>query len=136
MSLFERIFATQAGWAVIALRLSLGVIFFMEGTKKLYGWFDGGGWASTCQYFTQLGVPFPEVTAFFVGYTELLGALGILVGLLTRLAAFGIGCTMVVAILTAHLGGGWEYPLTVLASCIALVFLGAGNLSIDQKISS
>jgi uncharacterized membrane protein YphA (DoxX/SURF4 family) len=42
MGLFKRIFATQATWAVFALRFSLGVVFFLEGTKKLYGWFDGG----------------------------------------------------------------------------------------------
>ena len=135
MNILKRVFATQASWSVLALRLSLGTIFVMEGTKKLYGWFGGGGWAATCQFFHNLGIPFSEVTAFLVGYTEFLGGVALLFGLLTRPAASAIGGTMVVAILTAHLGGGWEYPLTVLAACVALVFLGAGNLSIDQKIS-
>ena len=134
--MLSRIFKTEAGWSVLSLRLALGVIFFMEGTGKLYGWFGGGGWASTCAFFSDLGIPFPEINAFFVGYTEFLGGLAFLVGLLVRPAALGIGATMVVAILTAHLGGGWHYPLAVLASCIALLILGGGNLSLDKRISS
>jgi len=135
MSFLKKISSTNVGWGVLALRLALGVIFVMEGTGKLYGWFGGGGWISTCDYFRQLGIPFPEVNAFFVGYTEFLGGLAFLVGLLVRLAALGIGATMIVAIVTAHLEGGWHYPVTVLAACITLLFLGAGNLSLDKRIS-
>jgi len=135
MGLLKKIANTQAGWGVLALRLALGVIFLMEGTGKLYGWFGGGGWESTCAYFQRLGIPFPELNAFFVGYTEFLGGLAFIGGLLVRPAALGIGATMVVAITSAHLGGGWHYPTTVLAACIALMFFGAGNLSLDKKLS-
>ena len=135
MSFLKKISGTNVGWGVLALRLALGVIFVMEGTGKLYGWFGGGGWIATCDYFRQLGIPFPEVNAFFVGYTEFLGGLAFLVGLLVRLAALGIGATMIVAIVTAHLEGGWHYPVPILATCITLLFLGAGNLSLDKRIS-
>jgi len=136
MRFLGRITETQAGWSVLALRLSLGVVFFREGAGKLYGWFDGSGWASTCVYFRNLGIPFPEVNAFFVGYTEFLGGIALCLGFLTRLSSFLIGSTMAVAILTAHLAsGGWHYPLTILSSCIVLIFLGGGHLSIDQRIA-
>jgi len=136
MNILGRVLKTETGWAVLPLRLALGVIFVMEGTGKLYGWFGGGGWVSTCTFFRDLGIPFPEVNAFLVGYTEFLGGLAFLGGFLVRPAALGIGITMVVAIITAHLDGGWHYPLTVLTSCIALLFLGAGNLSLDKRIGS
>jgi len=42
MSFLKKISGTNAGWGVLALRLALGVIFVMEGTGKLYGWFGGG----------------------------------------------------------------------------------------------
>jgi len=134
-NVIKKVTPTNAGWSVLALRLALGIIFFKEGSGKLFGWFGGGGWESTCAYFDSLGILFPKVNAFFVGYTEFLGGAALFVGCLTRPAALGIGATMVVAIITAHLGGGWHYPLTILTACITLVFLGAGHLSIDQRLS-
>ena len=72
---------------------------------------------------------------------EFFGGIAITLGLLTRLAALGIGATMVVAILTVHLKqgffnpGGVEFPLSLLASAIALVITGAGAYSIDAAIA-
>lgn len=135
MSRLRRFSATQAGWGVAVLRLAMGVIFFREGSGKLLGWFGGSGFAGTCAFFNQLGIPFPEVNAVLVGGIELLGGLAFLSGFLTRLASLPIAATMAVAVLTAHREGGWSYPVLILASCAALFQAGSGPLSIDRRLS-
>jgi putative oxidoreductase len=75
-----------------------------------------------------------------VAFVEFFGGIAILLGLLTRLAALGVGATMVVAILTVHLKNGFfaptgvEFPLALLASAIALIITGAGAFSLDAVI--
>lgn len=138
-ALLNRIQASQAssaGWGLAILRIALGVVFFREGAQKFFGWFGGGGWASTCAYFTQLGIPFPEFNAFLVGGTEFFGGIALVTGLLTRLAAIPLAVTMVVAIVSAHLEGGWSYPLINLAGFLALIQAGAGPVSVDRMMSS
>jgi len=134
MNALRRLAATQAGWGIAVLRLVLGVIFFREGSGKLFGWFGGEGFAGTCAYFRQLGIPFPEVNAWFVATVEFSGGLAFLLGFMTRAAAVPIAATMGVAILTAHRGGGWSYPALILASCAALLQAGSGPLSVDRRM--
>ena len=117
------------------VRLVLGMIFFREGAMKFFGWFGGGGWASTCAYFAKLGIPFPEFNAWLVAATEFFGGTCFLLGLGSRLAAVGVGITMIVAIFSAHLQGGWGYPLLILASCILLIQAGSGRFSLDRLLS-
>jgi putative oxidoreductase len=134
-AVLQRIASTQAGITIALMRVVLGVIFFTEGSKKLFGWFGGGGWASTCAFFANLGIPFPGFNAALVGIAEFAGGIALFVGLLTRLAAIPIGFTMVIAIATAHLGGGWHYPLVILVACMVLVQEGGGSLSLDRSWS-
>ena len=126
---------TEAGWGVTAVRLVLGVIFFREGAMKFFGWFGGGGWGATCAYFASLGIPFPELNAWLVAATEFFGGVSFLLGFFTRLAAIPISITMVIAILSAHLQGGWSYPLLILASCFLLIQAGSGRFSLDRFMS-
>lgn len=133
--MIRKIQATQAGWGVAVLRVTLGMLFFREGAMKLFGWFGGSGFAGTCAYFRQLGIPFPEFNAVWVGGVELLGGTALLVGYFTRLASVPIGATMVVAVLTAHLGGGWSYPILIIACCAVLLQAGSGPLSVDAAVS-
>lgn len=135
MQLVKKILQTQAGVSVSLLRFVLGFIFFKEGAGKIFGWFGGGGFVSTCAYFQKLGIPFPEFNAYFVGYTEFLGGIALLAGLLTRLAAFPIAMTMITAILTAHKTGGYNYPLLILACCLVLMRLGGGKISVDRFLN-
>jgi putative oxidoreductase len=131
----QSIRATEAGWGLAVLRIVLGVIFAKEGAGKLLGWFGGSGFAGTCAFFAGLGIPFPEFNAILVGTVELVGGLALVLGFLTRLAVVPIAITMGVAILTAHRGGGWSYPLLVIAACGALLQVGAGPLSLDRALS-
>ncbi|MBI4455786.1 MAG: DoxX family protein [Acidobacteria bacterium] len=76
------------------------------------------------------------------------GALGLIVGLLSRVAALGIGCVMLVAIFAVHLsngffmnwtgaqqGEGFEYHLLALAIVIALLIKGGGAWSLDRMLT-
>jgi putative oxidoreductase len=74
-------------------------------------------------------------------FAELLGGALLLLGLLTRVGAFLLACTMAVAIAGPHWGvffapGGFEYPMSLLAMCLALLISGGGMASADLALSS
>lgn len=133
--MLKKIQQTQAGWGMAILRIVLGVIFIREGSGKLLGWFGQGGFAVACQYFTELGIPFPVFNTFLVSSTEFFAGLALFVGFLTRLAVIPLSITMVVAIFTAHLGSGWSYPVLIMAVCAALLQTGSGPLSLDKGMT-
>ncbi len=137
MSLFNAPSRRQIDTALAVLRVVLGVTFILHGGQKLFVYgFDGVTGA-----FGQMGIPAPGFFGPFVALVEFFGGIAITLGLLTRLAALGVGATMVVAILTVHLKqgffnpGGVEFPLSLLASAIALAVAGAGASSVDAVIA-
>jgi putative oxidoreductase len=78
---------------------------------------------------------------------ESLGALALMVGLGTRVAAFGIGAIMLGAIFTTHVehgffmnwfgsqqGEGFEFHILALALAIPLVVWGGGRLALDTAL--
>ena len=145
--MFKRLLQTQDDIAFTVLRLVLGVVFFAHGSQKMLGWFGGYGFKGTMAFFTQTA-HIPAVFAFLAIAAEFFGGLGLIVGLLTRIAAFGIAVNMLVAILMVHLpngffmnwtgqqkGEGFEYHLLVLAITAALMIRGAGAFSADRAIT-
>jgi len=133
--MLKRLQATQAGWGTTLVRIVMAIIFIKEGSGKLLGWFGGEGFSASCAYFTHLGIPFPVFNTFLVSSIEFFGGLAFLVGFLTRPAAIPIAITMVMAILTAHRDGGWQYPLLIFSTCAALLEAGSGALSLDRFLS-
>lgn len=122
--------------AVTALRVATGVILAVHGAMKLM---DVPG---TMQGFAQLGIPYPQYAVYLAIAGELFGGLGLVVGLLTRVAALGTLCSMAVAIGYAHIGhgllaknGGWEYPLVLALVSLFFVTHGAGAASLDAWFS-
>ena len=99
------------------------------------------------QYFTgPMGIP--AVFAFLAIAAEFFGGLGLIVGFLSRIAAFGILVNMVVAILKVHMvngffmnwtgaqkGEGFEYHLLAIVIALAIIVRGAGALSVDYSLS-
>jgi putative oxidoreductase len=146
--MIRKLIATDNDPATTILRLVLGVIFFAHGAQKMLGWFGGYGYRGTMGFFTQ-AMHIPAVLAFLAIAAEFFGGLGLILGLLTRIAAFGIFSNMIVAIAMVHAqfglfmnwtgaqkGEGFEYHLLVLAIATFLMIHGAGRASIDRVLSA
>ena len=129
------------------LRLVLGVVFFAHGAQKMLGWFGGYGFTGTMGFFTGT-LHIPAVFAALAIFAEFFGGLGLIAGLFTRIAAFGIAMNMLVAVAMVHSqfgffanwsgtqkGEGYEYHLLVLAITAFLIIKGAGAISLDRKLS-
>ncbi|HEY3665241.1 MAG TPA: DoxX family protein [Polyangiaceae bacterium] len=124
-----------AAIALTVLRVGVGAVMAVHGWAKL------SDIAGTAQSFEQLGLPAPRLLVCLAIAGEFLGGLGLSAGLLTRVAALGPLCTMLVAILTVHLGhgllaknGGYEYPLVLLLVSGFFAFNGAGPWSLDAQL--
>jgi putative oxidoreductase len=132
--------------AALVLRLVLGIVFFAHGAQKVLGWFGGYGASATLDAMTKQGLPAFLVVLVMVA--EFAGSIGLILGFLTRLAALGVGCVMLGAILMVHgkvgffmnwfgnqQGEGYEYHLLALGLAVALVIKGGGLLSVDRALS-
>jgi putative oxidoreductase len=126
----------SVSFGLLLLRLALGIIFIAHGSQKVLGWFGGPGLAGTVSFMGQMGVP--PFMAYLAAFAEFLGGLGVFVGLLTRLASFGILADMVVAVYLVHWKNGFfmqnkgfEYNLALIGMALCLIFTGAGRLSLD-----
>lgn len=123
--------------ALTILRVATGVIFAAHGAQKLFVY----GLAGVSGAFAQMGIPMAGIAGPLTGLVEFFGGLALIVGLLTRLAGFGLAVTMVGAIGFAHLSAGFfapngfEFPLALLASSAALAVAGAGRWSLDALIA-
>jgi putative oxidoreductase len=146
--MFRKLIATDNDIATTILRLVLGVIFFAHGAQKMLGWFGGYGFTGTMGFFTGV-LHIPAVFAFLAIAAEFFGGLGLIFGLLTRVASFGVFCNMIVAVAMVHgqfgfwmnwtgaqKGEGYEYHLLLLAAAAVLMIRGAGAASVDRLLSS
>src|SRR5439155_25148450 len=98
----RKLFATHDSWSQLILRVTMGVVMFPHGAQKLLGWFGGYGFSGTMNLFTEkMGIP--SALVFLVMMTEFFGSLGLIVGFLNRVAAFGVFCIMVVVIAMVQL---------------------------------
>jgi putative oxidoreductase len=144
--MFKKLIRTDNDIAIMVVRIALGVVFFPHGMQKLFGWFGGPGFSGMMGMFTdKMGVP--AVFAFLAIMAEGLGSLGLITGLLTRVAAFGIAVNMVVAVYMLHWqngffmnwfgnqkGEGFEYHLLVIGMALALIIKGGGKWSLDRVV--
>ena len=148
MAIFMKyFFQTNASLSYWVPRVVLGCVMFPHGAQKLFGWFGGFGFTNTMNYFTETA-GLPWIIAFLIIMGESLGSLGIILGFFTRLAAFGLICIMVGAIITVHIpnglfmnwfgkqaGEGFEYHLLVIGISIPLLISGGGKYSVDGLIN-
>lgn len=137
---------TEDSWSLLFVRLALGLVMLPHGLQKTLGMFGGYGFSGTMDMFTSQGMP--ALLAFLVILSESAGSLGLIVGLLTRVAAFGCASVMIGAIGMVHwqnglfmnwfgkqAGEGFEYHLLAIGMALALLIGGGGKASVDRAIT-
>jgi putative oxidoreductase len=130
-------FTVPLNAVLLLLRVTNGSIFMAHGWDKILDV------PKFVQGLAGLGVPFAGFFGPLVAGVEFLGGLLLLLGVLSRLAALGHTCTMLVAILTVHkpwLYGltseqGMQFPLSLLAGSLVLLVLGGGAYSVGRLLS-
>lgn len=116
--------------ALVVLRLVLGAVMIGHGYHKVYGHLH-----EFAGYVQSLGIP--AWLAYVSAFTEFVGGILLIVGLFTRIVGFAVLVDMMVAIAKVHWkhgfmgNGGYEFPLALWAIAVALIFFGAGAISID-----
>ena len=141
--MFRRIIATSPTWITIPLRLALAAVFIAHGAQKVLGVWEGPGFSK----FISFPAPYPFMKPAWLwmgaaALSELIGGVLMLFGLLTRVGAFFLACTMFVAVVGVHWpvffssNKGFEYPLALLAMSLALLISGGGIASIDLALTS
>jgi putative oxidoreductase len=145
--MLQKLIRTRDDTALAVIRITLGIVMFAHGSQKMLGWFGGYGFSGTMGMFeNQMHIPAPF--AFLAIAAEFFGGIGLLLGLLGRVAALGITVNMLVAIATVHLpngffmnwsgqqkGEGFEYHLLVLAITTVVMVYGSGAWSVDCAMS-
>jgi uncharacterized membrane protein YphA (DoxX/SURF4 family) len=137
---------------IIILRLMAGGVFFWEGILKFVYVNQGVG------RFTKIGFPMPDVLAHFVGVAEIIGGLFLIFGFMTRAVSLYFILQMIVAILSTKIAlylGTSPLPLppappqvgiwavlheirsdyAQLLTCLFLMLVGPGVLSLDERIA-
>ena len=138
-----KVLSSNAGTAATVLRVPIGLILAAHGAQKLFGWFGGYGLEGTGQWMASIGLEPGYFMALLAGSAEFFGGLALVIGLLARPAALISAFTMAVAIFSVHISNGlfmsnngYEFALALFAATLALAFQGAGNLSVDNLITS
>ena len=133
--------------AALVLRLVAGLIFLPHGWSKVAG--DGGPSAFAADMAATYNIP--SFLGYVAAYAEVVGAILLIAGLLTRLDALLLAGTMFVAAFVVHLPDalfevqpgaiklfvalrGIELPLAMFAICVALLLMGAGKFSLDHVL--
>lgn len=124
-----------APYGTTILRLSLGVMWIAHALLKLIVF----GLPATAQYFASIG--FAGWLAYPVFAVELFGGIALLLGVYARQVALALVPVMAVAAwvhgangwVHTSAGGGWEYPVFLIASSLALWLLGDGAWALKRS---
>lgn len=135
LALFDEVMVGEdnAGKALLAVRIAVGVFFVVHGYQKFFvigldgfsGMVGGMGW------------PLPMVFAFLVAFAELFGGLALILGFLTRFSAFWLSIIVLVAwvqVKGLNIGDKGDLDLLSLGMTVALFIAGPGALSLSAKM--
>jgi putative oxidoreductase len=124
-------------FCILALRICFGTIIFVSGAMKVFGWFGGFGMETTIKYFAQGHIS--PTLAYLCMFTELIGGVLLVAGLLTRLAAMALFINMFMAVWTMGFEkffiGGAAYPFTLAIIAMVIAITGAGKFSLDYLLN-
>ena len=119
-------------FGLLVLRLATGATMLQAGLIKVFNF------NATVSFFESGGWTMAKFAAILVSATETAGGIGLLLGLLTPLAACGVIAAMIDAWAVNVSGGAfWSEPFNVpfmaALAATALLFTGAGAFSVDSE---
>jgi putative oxidoreductase len=117
-------------YAAFFMRLAVGGVFLLHGIAKFER-----GIGATAHMLAGVGFPFATIFAVILMAIETVGAICVLLGILTRAWAAAMAVVMVVAILAVKVRNGMSFELEalLLAGAVTLVALGDGPLSVAVR---
>lgn len=140
------LFRTEDNIAPLIARVTLGLVMLPHGLQKTLGLFGGPGLDGWIGYAGSAGIP--AALAVLVALTESIGALALILGIFSRVAAVGVAAVMLGAIAMVHgkvgffmnwagtqQGEGFEYHLLALGLALIVILLGGGKASVERKLA-
>ena len=127
-----------APYAALVLRLSLGALFLAHAWLKIFVFTPAG----TAQFFGSLGLP-PALGYVTIAW-EVVGALALIFGVWSRVAAIALIPILLGAIATVHgaagffftsPNGGWEFPAFWIVGLIVLAATGDGAYALRPTVA-
>jgi putative oxidoreductase len=127
---------STAPYAVLLLRVSLGIMFLAHVALKIFV-FTIPGFVG---YFGSLGLP--AILAYAVIAVELFGGIALILGIYAPWVALPLAFEMLGTIVAVHgangwlftnKGGGWEYPAFWVVGLVALYLLGDGAMALKPS---
>ncbi|WP_213803574.1 DoxX family protein [Granulicella sp. dw_53] len=119
-------------FGALLMRLVLGLSMAVHGYERVV---PHGALNHYVHYVVTLGVPY--WLGYVSAFTQFVGGILLVVGLLTRLAAGLVAVNMLAAfaLVGIHQGFGiYNYILALAALAIMLLFYGPGSLALDRNI--
>jgi putative oxidoreductase len=145
--MLAKLLRTGNDWKLTLIRVVAGGVMLPHGLQKLLGWNGGAGFARTMQNFTH-GLGIPAWLVFLVIVAESFGALGMILGFFSRIAAFSVLADMIGAASLVNIhsgffmnwagnrkGEGMEYHLLMIAMTLVVMIWGGGAFSVDRALS-
>lgn len=142
--MLQKLMRTDDDLGAFLARLGLGAVMLTHGAQKVFEYGIGG----TVQMFQQY-FHLPAAVTLLVIAVEFLGSIGLILGLLGRVAALGTAANMLGAVLLVHLqvgffmnwsrvadrGEGYEYHILAIALALIVMVNGSGRWSVDRALS-
>lgn len=124
--------------AMLVLRVWLGIVMLAHGVNH------ARSQEGTAQWFEKKGFKSPQLNARLSALSEIAVGLGLLVGLLSSIAAAAVVATMFLAFWSVHRFAGffvflrpdegYEYVATLAIAALVLAMIGPGSVSLDAAI--
>lgn len=127
---------------------------FLLAVRLYWGWqFMETGWgkltdiAKVISFFTELGIPAPALSAYFVSTLEFAGGVFLILGVGSRLIALPLVIDMMVAYVTADREALFSIlsnpdkftaaaPYTFLVASLIVLIFGPGRFSVDALLAA
>jgi putative oxidoreductase len=120
---------------LLAVRLILAYGFYNPAIMK---WQNIN---SIAEWFGDMGIPLPTLNAYMAASTEMAGVILLTLGLASRIISIPLIFVMIVAIVTVHLGNGFEacnngfeIPVYYILLLLVILIYGAGKFSVDYLL--